>query len=104
MIHVLAHIVAKPGERARILEIMLANRPAVLAEDGCLGYEPAIDLEGAGPIQTPLGPDAFMVVERWADLAALKAHAAAPHMKAYAEATRDLVASRTIHVLTPDVA
>jgi quinol monooxygenase YgiN len=32
---------------------------------------------------------------------ALKAHAAAPHMAAYAAKTRELIASRVIHVLKP---
>ena len=41
------------------------------------------------------------MVEKWASLEALKAHAAAPHMKAYAEKTRDMIASRVIHVLSP---
>ena len=33
--------------------------------------------------------------------AALKAHAVAPHMQAYGAKTRELLASRVIHVLTP---
>ncbi len=40
-----------------------------------------------------------MVIEKWASLDALKAHAVAPHMKAYAAKTRDWVADRAIHVL-----
>jgi hypothetical protein len=32
---------------------------------------------------------------------ALNAHAAAPHMKAYAAKTKDMIASRIIHVLAP---
>ena len=42
-----------------------------------------------------------MVIEKWADLDALKAHAAAPHMLAYGQQTRDLVAQRAIHILQP---
>lgn len=42
-----------------------------------------------------------MVAEKWRDAAALKAHAAAPHMAAYAAKVKDLIASRVIHVLTP---
>jgi quinol monooxygenase YgiN len=34
-------------------------------------------------------------------MAALKAHAVAPHMKAYGEKTKDLIADRAIHVLDP---
>ena len=36
MIHVIAIITAKPGQRDTILEAARANIPAVLAEDGCM--------------------------------------------------------------------
>ncbi|TGE01664.1 putative quinol monooxygenase [Methylobacterium nonmethylotrophicum] len=101
MIHVLAIITAKPGMRDTVLQAFRANVPAVHAEEGCIEYGAAIDTEGAGPIQTPLGPDSFVVVEKWASLDALKAHAAAPHMAAYGAKTREHIASRVIHVLSP---
>ena len=101
MIHVLAMITAKPGMREQILEHFRANMPAVHAEQGCIEYGPAIDAEGMGKIQTPLGPDSFVVIEKWESLDALKAHGAAPHMAAYAAKTREMIASRVIHVLTP---
>jgi quinol monooxygenase YgiN len=101
VIHVLAIITAKPGQRDAVLEAFRANVPAVHAEEGCIEYGAAADAEGAGPIQTPLGPDSFVVIEKWESLDALRAHAAAPHMKAYAAKTKDLLASRVIHVLSP---
>ncbi|GJD52970.1 putative quinol monooxygenase YgiN [Methylobacterium crusticola] len=101
MIHVLAIITAKPGRRDEVLTAFRANVPAVRAEDGCIEYAATIDAEGVGPLQAPLGPDAFAVVEKWASLDALRAHAAAPHMAAYGAATKDLVAARVIHVLSP---
>jgi quinol monooxygenase YgiN len=101
MIHVLAMITAKPGMRDRILEHFRANMPAVHAEQGCIEYGPAIDTENAGRIQTPLGPDSFVVIEKWQSLDALRAHGAAPHMAEYAAKTRDMVATRVIHVLSP---
>jgi quinol monooxygenase YgiN len=101
MIHVIAVITAKPGMREAILREFRANMPAVHAEQGCLEYVPAIDAEGMGAFQTPFGPDTFVVVEKWASAAALKAHAAAPHMAAYAAKTREMIASRVIHVLSP---
>lgn len=100
-VHVLAIITAKPGMRDRILEAFRANVPTVRAEDGCIEYQPTIDIEGAGGSQTPLGDDSFVVVEKWASLDALRAHAAAPHMAAYAAKVRDLIASRVVHVLSP---
>ncbi|MBV8120890.1 MAG: antibiotic biosynthesis monooxygenase [Alphaproteobacteria bacterium] len=101
MIHVVATITAKPGMRAQILEAFRANMPAVHAEPGCIEYGPAIDAEGAGGIQTKLGADAFVVIEKWESLEALRAHAASPHMASYTAKTRDIVASRVIHVLQP---
>ena len=101
MIHVIAVITTQPGQRDTVLAAFRKNRPAVLGESGCLEYLPVVDAEGAGSIQSPFGPDSFVVIEKWASMDALKAHAAAPHMAAYAASVKDLVASRTIRVLTP---
>ncbi len=101
MIHVVAIITAKPGHRDTILEAFRANMPAVHAEAGCIEYGPAIDAEGAGSIQTKFGSDTFMVIEKWESLEHLKAHGASPHMAAYAAKTREMIASRVIHVLSP---
>ena len=101
MIHVIAVITAKPGQREAILEAARANMPAVHAEQGCIEYGPAVDADGLGSFQAKLGPDTFMVVEKWESVEALKAHAAAPHMAAYSAKVKDLIASRVIHVLSP---
>ncbi len=68
---------------------------------GCIEYGAAIDAENAPPSQTAFGPDTFVVVEKWASLDALRAHAAAPHMAAYAAKVKDFLASRVIHILSP---
>ena len=101
MIHVVAVITAKPGMRDAILQAFRANVPAVKAEQGCIEYGAAVDLEGGPKFQTPYGPDTLLVIEKWANMDALKAHAAAPHMAAYAAKTKDLIASRAIHILAP---
>ena len=101
MIHVLAVVTAKPGMRDSILQAFRANVPNVRAEQGCIEYGAALDVEPALKFQTAFGPDAFVVVEKWENLDALKAHAAAPHMAAYAAKTKDMIASRAIHILTP---
>ena len=101
MIHVLAIITTKPGMRAEVLKHFHANVPAVKAEKGCIEYGPAVDADGIGPIQTKLGPDMFVVVEKWATAADLGAHAAAPHMAAYGAKVKEMVAARVIHVLSP---
>lgn len=98
MIHVIAIVTTKPEQRSTVLELFKANLPAVRAEAGCIEYGPVVDVDDADPA---FGPDTFVVVEKWDSMAALEAHAAAPHMAAYAEQTRDLIAKRAIHVLTP---
>jgi quinol monooxygenase YgiN len=101
MIHILAIITAKPGMRDAILKEFRANVPAVHAEKGCIEYGPAIDAEGMGSFQTKFGTDTFVVIEKWESPDALKAHGASPHMAAYAAKTKEMIASRVIHVLSP---
>jgi quinol monooxygenase YgiN len=101
MIHVLAVITAKSGQRDAILAAFNANVPAVQAEVGCIEYGAAIDAPNPLAFQTNYGPDTFVVIEKWASTEALKAHAAAPHMAAYGAKTKDLIASRVIHILSP---
>jgi quinol monooxygenase YgiN len=101
MIHVIAIITAKPGKREQVLAAFRGNMPAVHAEQGCIEYGPATDAEG-GP-GARYGGDTFVVIEKWESLDHLKAHAASPHMAAYAAKTRELLANREIHVLSPAV-
>jgi quinol monooxygenase YgiN len=101
MIHVLAIITTKPGMREEILGHFRANVPAVKAEKGCIEYSAAVDADVMGSFQTKVGHDTFVVVEKWESTDALKAHSAAPHMAAYAAKTREHIASRVIHVLSP---
>jgi quinol monooxygenase YgiN len=98
MIHVVAIITAKPGMREQILAAFRANMAAVHAEQGCIEYGPAVDLETS---PAKFGPDTFVVIEKWESPEALKAHAASPHMATYGAKTRDMIASRVIHVLAP---
>ena len=101
MIHVIAVITTKSGKRDEVLGHFRANVPAVQAEEGCIEYGAAVDADPALPFQTRYGPDTFVVVEKWASMEALQAHAAAPHMKAYAAKTKGLLANRAIHILAP---
>ena len=95
------HHRGKPGQREAVLSAFRENVPSVRAEKGCIEYAPVIDAPGAGPIQTSIGTDSFMVVEKWETADALKAHAASAHMAAYGAKVKDMLASRVIHVLVP---
>jgi quinol monooxygenase YgiN len=99
VINVLAFITCQTGKRDEVLAAFRENMPAVHAEDGCIEYQPVVDASGFGAFQAPVGADTFVVIEKWRDAAALKAHAAAPHMAAYAARTRPLVAERRIYIL-----
>ena len=101
MIHVIAVITAKPGKREEILRHFRANVPNVHAERGCIEYGAAVDAENALAFQTKWGADTFLVIEKWESMDALKAHAATPHMAAYGAKTKELIASRVIHILSP---
>lgn len=99
MIHVLAVITAKPGKRQDILQAFKANVAAVHAEQGCIEYGATVDALGGPKSSAPYGPDTFVVIEKWENMAALDAHAASSHMASYAAHTRDWIESRAIHVL-----
>ena len=101
MVHVVAVITAKPGLRSDILAAFNDNVPAVKAEDGCIEYGAAVDADGLGGWQAKYGDDTFVVVEKWASVDALKAHAASPHMAAYAGKVKDMIADRAVYVLSP---
>ena len=101
MIHVIAIITAKANQREAILAHYRDNVANVRAEQGCIEYGAVIDAKDALPFQTEWGKDTFVVVEKWQSMDALKAHAQAPHMAAYGAKTRDMIASRVIHILQP---
>ncbi len=96
MIYVLASIKLKPGVRDKFLEIFEANVPNVLAEDGCLSYEPCIDFESE---LTLADSDLVTVVEGWESIEHLKAHLVAPHMKKYSEDVADLRLDTTLKIV-----
>ena len=101
MIHVLATVTCNPGTRESFLKVFNANVPNVLAEDGCVEYGAAVDAATDVAVQPPVRPDVVVVVEKWRDVAALKAHSAAPHMAAYRVAARDYIQSVSLQILDP---
>ncbi len=101
MVHVLAFITTRPGMRGAVLDLFNDNATKVWDERGCIEYAATLDAENAGSNQTVIGPDTFVVIEKWESLDALKAHAASDHMAAYRAKVKDMLASRVIHVLSP---
>jgi quinol monooxygenase YgiN len=100
MIHVVAILTAKPGKRDAVLAEFKKNMPAVLQEDGCIQYTPVIDLAGTADSLDRIGPDAFMVLEKWASHEALQAHAASAHMAAYGARVKEFLHARLVYALS----
>ena len=101
MIHVIASIELAPGTREKFLVEFRKLIPEVKAEAGCIAYGPAIDAETDIPTQARIGLDKVVIVEQWESVAALKAHAVAPHMQAYRVRVKEFVKGMELRVLAP---
>ncbi len=101
MIHVIATIRTAAGRRGDFLAAFAEVVPLVRAEAGCLDYGPAVDLDAGIDGQPPVRDEAVTVVEKWESVAALRDHLAAPHMLAYRQKVKDMVAGVEIRVLRP---
>ena len=101
MIHVIATIELKPGCREDYLQVLKGNVPHVKAEDGCLAYEPTVDVDAGLPVQGALRENVVILVEAWESVDALHAHLKTPHMATYREAVQDMVVKLTVDVLQP---
>ena len=98
-VFVVATITVKEGKRDEFAKIFKDNVPNVLAEEGCVFYEPVVDTKSGIDVQDPLRSDVVVVMERWASLDALHVHLDAPHMNTYREAVKDLVTGVKLQVL-----
>ncbi len=101
MLHVIATVTVKPGLRAEFLKHFAWVTPQVRAEDGCIEYAAAVDLDTGIGVQMPLRPDVVVIVEKWESVDHLKAHFAAPHMAEYRLKVREVVANVTLQMLEP---
>lgn len=101
MIHVLATIALTPGQRDAFLKEFRQLMPKVRAEQGCIEYGPAIDVQTGIEIQLPVRDDVVVVIEKWESLAALEAHLAAQHMTDFRTKVRAYVASVELQILQP---
>ena len=98
MISVIATISLKPGTRADFLKVFNANVPAVLAENGCAEYFPAVDADAKLDAQSK-DENAVVVIEKWESLDALHAHLQAPHMVEFREKAGDMIQGISLKVL-----
>lgn len=84
-----------PVENIESIRPMMAKViAATLAEDGCIQYAYAQDV---------LDPELIHIAEKWRDMAALKAHFQAEHMKVWAQERATLgLFERKIRVFETD--
>jgi quinol monooxygenase YgiN len=101
MIAVIATINLKEGKREAYLTELRKIIPAVRKEEGNIDYAPYIDLPSGFPVQPPIRPDSVILIEKWESLDALKKHMTAPHMGPYRQATKDILVSMSVQVLSP---
>jgi quinol monooxygenase YgiN len=84
-----------------MIHVLNENVPKVRAEDGCLAYEPTVDVEPGLPIPVAVRENVVTIIEAWENLEALHAHLKTPHMAAYREAVKDFVRNLKLQVLQP---
>lgn len=101
MIHVIATIEVKAGQRQAFLAEFHGVVPLVKAEAGCMAYGPTVDVATGLPSQVPVRENVVTIVEQWTDLDALRTHLAAPHMAEYRVRVKDLIVRVQLQVLQP---
>src|SRR5262249_40015126 len=101
MIHVIATIELRDGQRDAFLATFRELVPLVRAEEGCLEYGPAGDAATDMAAQIPRRANVVTVVEKSASVEHLKRHLDAPHMEAFRARVNDLVVGLALAVLTP---
>ena len=101
MIHVIATIELKPNSREAYLPVLQKNVANVKAEEGCLAYEPAVDVDSGLPAQGGVRENVVTIVEAWESLEHLVAHLKTPHMAAYRDAVGDFVENVSVQIMSP---
>ncbi|WP_116103341.1 putative quinol monooxygenase [Amycolatopsis thermalba] len=80
---IIAGFTAKPGQEQRLRDELAALNEPSLAEEGCLGYQ---------PYAHPEDPSRMIIVEEWADSAALDHHFSLPHFEHVAGVLEEILA------------
>ena len=100
MIHVIAEVLVKSGQRDQLLAEIQSILADVRQEYGCIEYGPAVDAE-TEIVRQATNPDMVTMIESWESLEALEAHLVAPHMLDYREKVKDLVIDVRLRILRP---
>lgn len=82
-IHLIAHLVPRPGQEQALAQGMAEIVPQVVKEPGCIAYVMHESRDAPGTI---------VMIETWADEAALEKHGKAPAISGLAARFDDLLA------------
>ncbi len=93
MVYVIAHLKAHAGKGDEVVALAAPLIEATRKEEGCISY----DL-----YRKAAEPDTLVFVETWKSRAALDAHFAEPHLKAFQAAMADLLVEARVEVLHPE--
>lgn len=101
MIQVVTTVEVLPDRLQDFLSLLHETVATVKAEDGCLAYEPMVDIATGLPTQVELRPSTVTLLETWASLDSLQAHLQASHMTRFREAAKDYVKHVSHQCLQP---
>lgn len=86
-INVIATAKAKEGNEDQLRALIESLVGPTTAEAGCISFRPLPD---------PSAPGSWVIVEEWADQAAVDAHMTSPHFAAVGAALPDLVSEPAV--------
>ena len=93
MVYIIAYLSAHPGKGSEVVSLAAPLIEATRREAGCITYE---------LFCKPADPDTLVFVETWKDKAAVEAHFAQPHLKAFQAAMADLLIESRIELVSPE--
>jgi len=85
MINVIAVFDLHPGKRQSLLDEFKKIVDLVHAEEGCIEYEPTVDVDTGVEAVGPPQADRVTVVEKWSSVETFRAHLDAPHSAQFRE-------------------
>lgn len=100
MVHVIVRFEIKEGSLEHFVKVFSQVLPDVRAEQGCIQYEPTVDLTDPDvTLPATPHPNTMTLIEKWESVDALKAHLVAEHMTEHRLRVKDMIKSTEIQLL-----
>jgi quinol monooxygenase YgiN len=99
MIHVIATLTTRAGQRDTLLQAFYKIQAEVLAKRGCVEYTPARHFESGLLGQGPYDDDEVLIVEKWADKESLEAHIDDPKYAAWFDGIQEMIVDASMQIL-----